>query len=125
MARYLYAGDAFGAAREAGGRIDTTSAARGGTGVALLCDLLRVADAWCLDHLKSACEVRLAACIVDAADAVALLSHAAGCGAQQLFDLCAFHVRRNSATHAALTPELHELVFGRHEQDDAPSSPLA
>ena len=69
MARYLYAGDAFGAAREAGGRIDTTSAARGGTGVALLCDLLRVADAWCLDHLKSACEVRLAACIVDAADA--------------------------------------------------------
>ncbi|KAK3238187.1 hypothetical protein CYMTET_51784 [Cymbomonas tetramitiformis] len=115
---YMYIGDAE--APEAGGKLCVGSA----EGIAAVCELLLLADVWCLDHLKSLCECLLASCIEEVSDVVALLLHADACNAPMLRRLCVHHVRLHVAacqkTDAwdALRPELRSLVLGEPEDLD-------
>ena len=114
---YMYLGDCEVA--RVGGRLRVDSA----EAVAEACALLHLSDVWNLDHLKSLCEVRLAACIEDVDDVTALLSHTDACDAPMLLRLCIHHVRLHLAscqkTEAweCLRPELQAMVLGNADAD--------
>jgi len=114
---YMYFGDCEVA--RVGGRLRVDSA----EAVAEVCALLHLSDVWNLDHLKSLCEVRLAACIEDVDDVTALLSHTDACDAPMLLRLCIHHVRLHLAscqkTEAweSLRPELQAMVLGNADAE--------
>ena len=80
-----------------GGGIDpaATTAAEAPTEqtVELACELLQLADHFLLPRLKEICEVYLAKdTVVDINNVCALLTHAVGCNAHQLVQICRFYI---------------------------------
>ena len=61
--------------------------------VSLVCELLRLADHYLLDHLKESCEKLLADwAVISVYNCCDLVTHASNCNAQQLLNLCAHHI---------------------------------